>query len=150
MIMFRARRCFLSSDEAPFLLCRPAADSRCECSGRAWRCLQDAWGLRCLDCQGNTEGRRCERCKDGFYQQGARLSCTPCNCNPTGEDAPVRVTSSSQETSERVFSLQVQLATRVTAGGAAAVRKASLETNVTFAPTARWERTAAAGGDVII
>ncbi|PWA31086.1 hypothetical protein CCH79_00019986 [Gambusia affinis] len=60
------------------------SDSRCECSGRAWRCLQDAWGLRCLDCQGNTEGRRCERCKDGFYQQGARLSCTPCNCNPTG------------------------------------------------------------------
>uniref|UniRef100_A0A3B5KS05 Laminin EGF-like domain-containing protein n=1 Tax=Xiphophorus couchianus TaxID=32473 RepID=A0A3B5KS05_9TELE len=63
---------------------RPAADSRCECGGRARRCLRDAWGLRCLDCQGNTEGRHCERCKDGFYQQGAQLSCTPCSCNPTG------------------------------------------------------------------
>ncbi|XP_023191049.1 laminin subunit gamma-2 [Xiphophorus maculatus] len=60
------------------------SDSRCECGGRARRCLRDAWGLRCLDCQGNTEGRHCERCKDGFYQQGAQLSCTPCNCNPTG------------------------------------------------------------------
>ncbi|XP_014880340.1 laminin subunit gamma-2 isoform X2 [Poecilia latipinna] len=58
--------------------------SRCECGGRARLCQRDAWGLRCLDCQGNTEGRHCERCKDGFYQQGARLSCTPCSCNPAG------------------------------------------------------------------
>ncbi|KAM4728868.1 laminin subunit gamma-2 [Anableps anableps] len=57
---------------------------RCECNGRARYCLQDALGLRCLDCQGNSEGRHCERCKDGFYQQGAGLSCTPCSCNPTG------------------------------------------------------------------
>uniref|UniRef100_A0A3B3U0X0 Laminin subunit gamma 2 n=1 Tax=Poecilia latipinna TaxID=48699 RepID=A0A3B3U0X0_9TELE len=63
---------------------RPAAASRCECGGRARLCQRDAWGLRCLDCQGNTEGRHCERCKDGFYQQGARLSCTPCSCNPAG------------------------------------------------------------------
>ncbi|MEQ2164365.1 hypothetical protein GOODEAATRI_006014 [Goodea atripinnis] len=57
---------------------------RCECNGRARYCLQDASGLRCVDCRGNTEGRHCERCKDGFYQQGAGLSCTPCSCNPTG------------------------------------------------------------------
>lgn len=57
---------------------------RCECNGRARYCLQDSWGLRCLNCQGNSEGRHCERCKDGFYQQGALQSCTPCGCNPTG------------------------------------------------------------------
>ncbi|KAM9321928.1 laminin subunit gamma-2 isoform 2-T2 [Pholidichthys leucotaenia] len=57
---------------------------RCECNGRSHYCLRDSRGLHCLDCQGNTEGRHCERCKDGFYQQGAALSCVPCGCNPTG------------------------------------------------------------------
>ncbi|XP_028328576.1 laminin subunit gamma-2 [Gouania willdenowi] len=55
---------------------------RCECNGRSQYCLPDAVGLHCLDCQGNTEGRHCERCKKGFFLQG--LSCTPCHCNPTG------------------------------------------------------------------
>ncbi|KAM7379867.1 hypothetical protein PAMP_005384 [Pampus punctatissimus] len=44
---------------------------RCECNGRSRYCLRDAKGLHCVDCQGNTEGRHCERCKDGFYLQGA-------------------------------------------------------------------------------
>ncbi|KAM9349467.1 laminin subunit gamma-2 [Symphorus nematophorus] len=57
---------------------------RCDCNGRSRYCLRDAWGLHCVDCQGNTEGRHCERCKAGFYLQGAGLSCTPCSCNPTG------------------------------------------------------------------
>ncbi|XP_029971712.1 laminin subunit gamma-2 [Salarias fasciatus] len=57
---------------------------KCECNGRSQYCLPDAFGLHCLDCQGNTEGRRCERCKDGFFLQGAALSCTPCKCNLTG------------------------------------------------------------------
>ncbi|XP_013882894.1 laminin subunit gamma-2 isoform X2 [Austrofundulus limnaeus] len=57
---------------------------RCECNQRARFCLPDPWGLRCVDCQGNTEGRHCERCKDGFYLQGAGPSCSPCLCNPTG------------------------------------------------------------------
>ncbi|XP_029381415.1 laminin subunit gamma-2 isoform X1 [Echeneis naucrates] len=55
---------------------------RCECNGRSRYCLRDTFGLHCVDCQGNTEGRHCERCKEGFYQQGA--SCLPCRCNPTG------------------------------------------------------------------
>uniref|UniRef100_A0A8D0APG7 Laminin subunit gamma 2 n=1 Tax=Sander lucioperca TaxID=283035 RepID=A0A8D0APG7_SANLU len=50
-------------------------------------CLRDAVGLHCVDCQGNTEGRHCERCKAGFYLAGAPLSCTPCLCNPTGSVA---------------------------------------------------------------
>ncbi|XP_071348331.1 laminin subunit gamma-2 [Trachinotus anak] len=57
---------------------------RCECNGRSRYCLRDAFGLHCVDCQGNTEGRHCERCKAGFYQEGAGVSCTPCRCNPTG------------------------------------------------------------------
>ncbi|XP_071782542.2 laminin subunit gamma-2 [Centroberyx gerrardi] len=57
---------------------------RCECNGKSRYCLRDVWGLRCVNCQGNTEGRRCERCRDGHYQQGALQSCTACRCNPTG------------------------------------------------------------------
>ncbi|KAL3055765.1 hypothetical protein OYC64_018452 [Pagothenia borchgrevinki] len=57
---------------------------RCDCNGRSRYCLRDAGGLHCVDCQGHFEGRHCERCKDGFHQQGALPSCTPCRCNPTG------------------------------------------------------------------
>ncbi|XP_040002374.1 laminin subunit gamma-2 [Xiphias gladius] len=56
----------------------------CECNGRSRYCLRDARGLHCIDCQGNTEGRHCERCKAGFFLERAGLSCTPCSCNPTG------------------------------------------------------------------
>ncbi|KAL6103705.1 lamc1 [Pungitius sinensis] len=57
---------------------------RCDCNGRSQYCLRDAGGLHCVDCQGNTAGRHCERCKDGFNLVGATQSCTPCRCNPTG------------------------------------------------------------------
>uniref|UniRef100_A0A3P8S9W4 Laminin subunit gamma 2 n=1 Tax=Amphiprion percula TaxID=161767 RepID=A0A3P8S9W4_AMPPE len=57
---------------------------RCDCNGRSRYCLRDAWGLHCLDCQGNYEGRHCERCKDGFYEEEVGPSCSPCHCNPTG------------------------------------------------------------------
>uniref|UniRef100_A0A3Q3DYJ8 Laminin, gamma 2 n=1 Tax=Hippocampus comes TaxID=109280 RepID=A0A3Q3DYJ8_HIPCM len=60
------------------------ASLRCECNGRSSVCVRDARGLRCVDCSGNSQGRQCERCKDGFYQQGATLSCTPCGCHPAG------------------------------------------------------------------
>lgn len=58
--------------------------AKCDCNGRSQYCLPDAFGLHCLDCQGNTEGRHCERCKDGYFLQGAAASCAPCKCNPTG------------------------------------------------------------------
>nr|XP_040028365.1 laminin subunit gamma-2 [Gasterosteus aculeatus aculeatus] len=57
---------------------------RCDCNGRSQYCLRDAGGLHCVNCQGNTAGRHCERCKDGFNLVGAALSCTPCRCNPAG------------------------------------------------------------------
>ncbi|XP_056266481.1 laminin subunit gamma-2 [Pseudoliparis swirei] len=60
------------------------ATARCDCNGRSQYCLRDPRGLHCVDCQGNTEGRHCERCKDGFYLVGAALSCTPCHCSLTG------------------------------------------------------------------
>ncbi|XP_029687372.1 laminin subunit gamma-2 isoform X2 [Takifugu rubripes] len=56
----------------------------CSCNGRSQYCLQDAWGLHCINCQGNTTGRHCERCKDGFYQQVAGLGCSACGCDPVG------------------------------------------------------------------
>lgn len=62
-----------------------AARWSCSCNGRSQYCLRDNWGLHCIDCQGNTTGRHCERCKDGFYRERAGLSCSPCHCHPTGE-----------------------------------------------------------------
>lgn len=59
-------------------------DSTCQCNGRSQYCTVDSEGLLCLNCQGNTEGRHCERCKMGFYHQRAGESCLPCSCNPTG------------------------------------------------------------------
>ncbi|KAJ8270241.1 hypothetical protein GJAV_G00112020 [Gymnothorax javanicus] len=56
----------------------------CECNGRSQYCTVDSQGLLCLNCQGNTEGRHCERCKVGFYHQRAGEICLPCSCNPTG------------------------------------------------------------------
>lgn len=57
---------------------------RCECNGRSRYCLRDAWGLRCVDCEGNTEGRHCERCRAGFYLQGELRGCSACLCHHTG------------------------------------------------------------------
>ncbi|KAI4872562.1 hypothetical protein NFI96_023212, partial [Prochilodus magdalenae] len=57
---------------------------KCLCNGKAQYCVQDSLGLRCENCQGNTEGRHCENCKEGFYHQRAGENCQPCYCNPAG------------------------------------------------------------------
>ncbi|XP_061587531.1 laminin subunit gamma-2 [Cololabis saira] len=59
---------------------------RCRCHGRSRFCLWDSGGLRCLSCRGNSEGRHCERCRDGFYLAAGR-SCEPCGCHPAGSTA---------------------------------------------------------------
>ncbi|XP_041960053.1 laminin subunit gamma-2 [Alosa sapidissima] len=60
----------------------------CQCNGKALYCVMDAGGLRCVKCTGNTEGRHCESCKEGFYHQAAGKSCISCNCSPTGSLGP--------------------------------------------------------------
>ncbi|XP_070974306.1 laminin subunit gamma-2 [Oncorhynchus clarkii lewisi] len=56
----------------------------CKCNGKSRYCLPDSGGLHCVDCQDNTEGRHCERCKEGFHHQRAGDSCVPCNCSSIG------------------------------------------------------------------
>ncbi|KAJ7420060.1 Laminin subunit gamma-2 [Pitangus sulphuratus] len=83
------------------LLCLlPAAPSArraqvCDCNGMSRQCVFD-WqllretgnGYRCLGCLGNTEGARCERCKDGFFRRRERECCLPCHCHPWGSLGP--------------------------------------------------------------
>ncbi|XP_058842866.1 laminin subunit gamma-3-like [Acipenser ruthenus] len=70
--------------------CRP-----CQCSGNvdpnAVGVCDHATG-RCLKCLHNTEGDRCERCKDGYYgnalDRETLHKCRPCNCSPSGSVGP--------------------------------------------------------------
>ncbi|NXR64625.1 LAMC2 protein, partial [Rhadina sibilatrix] len=63
----------------------------CDCNGMSRQCIFD-WqllretgnGYRCLGCLGNTEGRHCERCKDGFFRRQGERCCLPCLCHPWG------------------------------------------------------------------
>ncbi|NWV77937.1 LAMC2 protein, partial [Dasyornis broadbenti] len=63
----------------------------CDCNGMSRQCIFD-WqllrdtgnGYRCLGCLGNTEGARCERCKDGFFRRRREQCCLPCHCHPWG------------------------------------------------------------------
>ncbi|XP_051649729.1 laminin subunit gamma-2 [Manacus candei] len=78
----------------------PAAPSTrrgevCDCNGMSRQCAFD-WqllretgnGYRCLGCRGNTEGARCERCKEGFFRRQERECCLPCHCHPWGSLSP--------------------------------------------------------------
>ncbi|PIO69469.1 laminin B protein [Teladorsagia circumcincta] len=70
---------------------------RCECHGHASQCDKE-YGF-CVDCQHNTEGDQCERCKPGFIgdaRRGTPHDCQPavtrppCHCNnhsPRGCDS---------------------------------------------------------------
>ncbi|KAK1329286.1 LOW QUALITY PROTEIN: hypothetical protein QTO34_011467 [Cnephaeus nilssonii] len=63
----------------------------CDCNGKSQQCVfdrelhrQTGHGFRCLNCNDNTGGIHCERCKEGFYRQRERDRCLPCNCNSKG------------------------------------------------------------------
>nr|XP_037852599.1 netrin-4 isoform X2 [Chlorocebus sabaeus] len=70
----------------------------CKCNGHADTChfdvnVWEASGNRsggvCDDCQHNTEGQHCQRCKPGFYRDlrrpfSAPDACKPCSCHPVG------------------------------------------------------------------
>ncbi|KAL0978573.1 hypothetical protein UPYG_G00172410 [Umbra pygmaea] len=76
----------------------PHRCQKCECHGHAESChfSQKAWlsskttsGGVCDNCQHNTAGRRCHRCRHGYHRHPAMpLSsphvCTRCWCNPVG------------------------------------------------------------------
>ncbi|KAI6208105.1 hypothetical protein M3Y96_00079500 [Aphelenchoides besseyi] len=54
---------------------------RCACNGHSEKC--DPETCRCLDCEHNTQGDRCEYCRAGFYGNattGSSDSCKKCGC----------------------------------------------------------------------
>ncbi|XP_073704726.1 laminin subunit gamma-2 [Garra rufa] len=65
------------------------SSTTCSCHGKAQYCRADHLGLYCIDCQGNTEGRHCESCKEGYFHQRAGDNCAPCNCNTAGSQGLV-------------------------------------------------------------
>ncbi|XP_069718416.1 laminin subunit gamma-2 isoform X1 [Phaenicophaeus curvirostris] len=95
-----AARCLLALCclVATLLPAAPSANGGevCDCNGMSRQCIFD-WnllretgnGYRCLNCLGNTEGVRCERCKEGFFRQQEGDCCLPCHCHPQGALSPL-------------------------------------------------------------
>lgn len=53
----------------------------CQCNNHTNTCTGAS---SCTNCQHNTTGGRCEKCRDGYYgdaQQGTPGDCQPCQCN---------------------------------------------------------------------
>ncbi|KFO73509.1 Laminin subunit beta-4, partial [Cuculus canorus] len=94
-------RCKDFYNDAPW---RPAegtqhsACKRCNCNGHSARChfdmavYQASGGVSggvCEDCQDNTIGQHCDKCKPFFYQDPLKVisdpqACLPCNCDLEG------------------------------------------------------------------
>ncbi|KAM6311047.1 laminin subunit beta-3 [Podargus strigoides] len=76
----------------------PHECQRCDCNGHSASCHFDpelyrasggASGGVCDDCQHNTEGTNCERCKTNYFRSQQRdlahpEACLPCECDPDG------------------------------------------------------------------
>ncbi|KAM9297026.1 LOW QUALITY PROTEIN: basement membrane-specific heparan sulfate proteoglycan core protein [Gastrophryne carolinensis] len=55
--------------------------SGCNCNGHATACNSETG--YCINCQHNTEGPQCDKCKDGFFgdpSRGSPDACRPCPC----------------------------------------------------------------------
>ncbi|CAJ0949541.1 unnamed protein product, partial [Mesorhabditis belari] len=58
---------------------------KCECNGHSETCSKLG---KCLNCDDNTDGDRCEMCIPGYYgdpRAGTSTDCTPCPCPDNGE-----------------------------------------------------------------
>ncbi|KAM6295093.1 laminin subunit beta-3 [Aegotheles albertisi] len=76
----------------------PHECQRCDCNGHSASCHFDpelyrasggASGGVCDDCQHNTEGNHCERCKTNYFRNQQQdlahpEACLPCECDPDG------------------------------------------------------------------
>ncbi|KAM9719019.1 laminin subunit gamma-1 [Menidia menidia] len=67
----------------------------CDCSGKSSECFFDAElfrasgrGGHCLRCADNTDGPRCERCRENFHRPPGANGCTPCSCSAVGSVSP--------------------------------------------------------------
>ncbi|XP_065067558.1 laminin subunit gamma-1-like [Rhopilema esculentum] len=65
--------------------------SPCNCNGLAQSCVFDldlykstGRGGRCINCNNNTDGVNCEKCKLYHYRKFTNEACKPCNCDPVG------------------------------------------------------------------
>ncbi len=65
-----------------------AIGGRCKCNGHASQCKLDKYGELGCDCQHNTDGRECEKCKPFHFDRpwgratsSAANECVPCSCN---------------------------------------------------------------------
>ncbi|XP_069569294.1 netrin-4 [Brachyistius frenatus] len=73
--------------------CHSHADS-CHFSQRAWLSSGGISGGVCEDCQHNTIGRRCQRCRHGYHRHlslplNSPHACTRCWCDPQGSLPPL-------------------------------------------------------------
>jgi len=62
---------------------------KCYFDSRVFKATAETSGGVCLGCQHNTEGRNCEMCSLGFYQDPTKQMtdpdiCVPCDCEPDG------------------------------------------------------------------
>ena len=65
-----------------------AIGGRCKCNGHASKCSLDKYGEMACDCQHNTDGRECEKCKPFHFDRpwgratgGSANECVACSCN---------------------------------------------------------------------
>uniref|UniRef100_A0A8C6GKJ4 Laminin subunit gamma-1 n=1 Tax=Mus spicilegus TaxID=10103 RepID=A0A8C6GKJ4_MUSSI len=63
----------------------------CDCNGRSQECYFDSelyrstgHGGHCTNCRDNTDGAKCERCRENFFRLGNTEACSPCHCSPVG------------------------------------------------------------------
>ncbi|KAK7158531.1 hypothetical protein R3I94_004991 [Phoxinus phoxinus] len=55
----------------------------CSCNGHSSECEQITG--RCLNCQDDTAGEHCERCREGYYSNAAQRTCRLCQCPLSNE-----------------------------------------------------------------